>query len=102
MCYRALVQVPKALLGLQVEGDPRLHTWDPPPSPFSLIEEVLYQDPWRLLLACMLLNKTSGRAVRLHSQATSLAWRRACAAVATGACAGVCSAPQLFAVSRRS
>ena len=59
------MQVPKALLGLQVEGgNPREHTWDPPASPFSLIEEVLYQDPWRLLLACMLLNKTSGRAVR--------------------------------------
>lgn len=52
-------------VGLQVlSGDPKQHVWDPPASPFGLIEEVLYQDPWRLLLACMLLNKTSGRAVR--------------------------------------
>ena len=29
-------QVHKALLGLQMEGDPRVHSWDPPTSPFSL------------------------------------------------------------------
>jgi len=34
-------------------------TWDPPASPFGLIEEELYADPWRLLTACILLNKTS-------------------------------------------
>ena len=57
-------QVPKAPKGLQIEGDdPRKATWEPPPSPFGLIEEVLYEDPWRLLLACILLMKTSGRQV---------------------------------------
>lgn len=49
--------------GLKAVGDPRIATWEPPPSPFGLIEEVLYHDPWKLLMACMLLNKTSGRAV---------------------------------------
>jgi methyl-CpG-binding domain protein 4 len=34
-------------------------------SPFGLLEEELWQDPWRLLLACLLLNKTSGKQVRL-------------------------------------
>lgn len=39
--------------------------WEPPASPYCLIEEILYEDPWKLLVACMLLNKTSGRAVSL-------------------------------------
>ncbi len=43
--------------------DPRVSIWEPPPSPFSLVEEVLYQDLWRLLLACILLNRTTGRQV---------------------------------------
>ena len=43
--------------------DPRVSTWDPPVSLYGLIEEVVYKDPWRLLLACMLLNKTSGKQV---------------------------------------
>ncbi|KAK9785518.1 hypothetical protein WJX73_000554 [Symbiochloris irregularis] len=50
--------------GLQASGDPRVATWEPPPSPFGLVEEVLFHDPWKLLVACMLLNKTTGRAVR--------------------------------------
>ncbi|KAG1668612.1 hypothetical protein FOA52_001481 [Chlamydomonas sp. UWO 241] len=45
--------------------DPRVSLWHPPASPFSLLEEVLYTDPWRLLLACMLLNRTSAKQVRL-------------------------------------
>ena len=60
--------------GLHVlSGDPKQPVWDPPASPFGLIEEVLYQDPWRLLLACMLLNKTSGTAVSLAGSWTC--WR---------------------------
>lgn len=35
----------------------------PPVSPFGLIQEHLYQDPWKVLVACMLLNKTGGRQV---------------------------------------
>jgi hypothetical protein len=51
---------------LRGPGDPspRLCLWEPPVSPYGLIEEELFQDPWRLLLACMLLNKTSCKQVR--------------------------------------
>jgi len=34
-------------------------TWIPPPSPYGLLQEALYADPWRVLVACILLNKTS-------------------------------------------
>ena len=44
----------------QAGGDPRQALWHPPASPYGLLEEVLYQDPWKLLVACMLLNVTSG------------------------------------------
>lgn len=37
----------------------------PPVSPYGLIQEHLYQDPWKVLVACMLLNQTSGRQVRI-------------------------------------
>lgn len=33
--------------------------WIPPKSPHNLIEEVLYHDPWALLVATIFLNKTS-------------------------------------------
>ena len=46
-----------------VQVDPRACLWVPPPSPYCLIEEVVYDDPWRLLLTCMLLNKTSSKQV---------------------------------------
>lgn len=35
--------------------------WHPPKSPFNLIQEQLYQDPWRLLLATIFLNKTNNK-----------------------------------------
>lgn len=42
--------------------------WRPPPSPHALIEEGLCaggeHDAWRLLVACVLLNKTTARAAR--------------------------------------
>lgn len=57
------------------------HNWKPPKSPFQLIEEIYWQNPWKLLVSCMvvlriiwrifgwwliyqLLNKTSGKQVR--------------------------------------
>ena len=43
--------------------DPRKALWHPPPSPYGLIEEYLYEDPWKLLVACMLLNVTAGKQV---------------------------------------
>lgn len=49
---------------LQPGVDPRQALWHPPASPYGLIEECLYQDPWKLLVACMLLNVTSGLQVR--------------------------------------
>lgn len=38
-------------------------SWQPPVSPYGLIQESLWREPWKLLVACMLLNKTSGSAV---------------------------------------
>ena len=38
--------------------------WVPPASPFGLIQEALWKEPWKLLVACMLLNKTAGKQVR--------------------------------------
>ncbi|KAK3585865.1 hypothetical protein CHS0354_038396 [Potamilus streckersoni] len=44
---------------------PQLHRdmfWTPPKSPFNLIQESLFHDPWKLLIATIFLNKTSGKA----------------------------------------
>lgn len=51
----------KRLAFMEVEPppDPRVALWEPPQSPYGLLEEQLFQDPWRLLVACLLLNKTS-------------------------------------------
>ena len=35
--------------------------WHPPLSPFHLVEECLYDDPWRLLVGCIFLNKTTAK-----------------------------------------
>ncbi|KAK2851602.1 hypothetical protein Q5P01_007878 [Channa striata] len=35
--------------------------WTPPRSPFNLIQETLFHDPWKLLVAAIFLNKTSGK-----------------------------------------
>lgn len=43
---------------------PLQEDWIPPASVYGLIEEQLYEDPWKLLVACMLLNKTSSKQVR--------------------------------------
>ncbi len=40
-------------------ADPRVTTWTPPVSPYGLLEEELFEDPWRVLVACVLLNKTT-------------------------------------------
>jgi len=46
--------------------DPRLPApgWRAPPSPLSLLEEALDRDPWRLLVACCLLNRTTAGVAR--------------------------------------
>ena len=35
--------------------------WIPPKSPFNLIQESLFHDPWKLLISTIFLNKTSGK-----------------------------------------
>uniref|UniRef100_A0A8C4QP54 Methyl-CpG-binding domain protein 4 n=1 Tax=Eptatretus burgeri TaxID=7764 RepID=A0A8C4QP54_EPTBU len=35
--------------------------WTPPKSPFNLVQEILFHDPWKLLLAAIFLNKTSAK-----------------------------------------
>ena len=35
--------------------------WEPPKSPFELIQETLYDKPWQLLIATIFLNKTTGK-----------------------------------------
>ena len=32
--------------------------WQPPKSPFNLIQERLWENPWRLLIACIFCNQT--------------------------------------------
>lgn len=35
--------------------------WTPPRSPFNLVQETLFHDSWKLLVATIFLNKTSGK-----------------------------------------
>ena len=35
-------------------------SWIPPKSPFNLIQESLFHDPWKLLIAAIFLNRTKG------------------------------------------
>lgn len=35
--------------------------WTPPRSPFNLVQETLFHDPWKLLVSTIFLNKTSGK-----------------------------------------
>ncbi|CAK8671026.1 unnamed protein product [Clavelina lepadiformis] len=36
--------------------------WIPPKSPYHLVQETLFHDPWKLLVATIFLNRTSGTA----------------------------------------
>ncbi|CAH9094492.1 unnamed protein product [Cuscuta epithymum] len=40
------------------------NNWNPPRSPHNLIQEDHVHDPWRVLLICILLNRTDGKEVR--------------------------------------
>ena len=46
--------------------DMDVDTWEPPVSPYGLLEEeeVIFRDPWKLFLACILLNRTTAVQVR--------------------------------------
>ena len=57
-------------------------TWVPPASPYGLLQEQLYADPWRVLVACALLNKTSCVAVRNVIWDLFARWPNAVAAAA--------------------
>ncbi|KAM9475540.1 uncharacterized protein mbd4 isoform 2-T2 [Clarias gariepinus] len=35
--------------------------WTPPRSPFKLVQETLFHDPWKLLVATIFLNRTNGK-----------------------------------------
>ncbi|XP_022102507.1 methyl-CpG-binding domain protein 4-like [Acanthaster planci] len=39
---------------------PSAEKWTPPKSPFNLVQESLFHDPWKLLVATMFLNRTTG------------------------------------------
>ncbi|GAV82933.1 HhH-GPD domain-containing protein [Cephalotus follicularis] len=47
----------------RISGSP-VNTWKPPHSPFGLLQEDHSHDPWRVLVICMLLNRTSGTQAR--------------------------------------
>uniref|UniRef100_A0A8D0U8S3 Methyl-CpG-binding domain protein 4 n=2 Tax=Sus scrofa TaxID=9823 RepID=A0A8D0U8S3_PIG len=49
---------------LQALSPPRrkaFKKWTPPRSPFNLVQETLFHDPWKLLIATIFLNRTSGK-----------------------------------------
>lgn len=45
-------------LGIRIGSRP----WVPPRSPYNLVQEKLYQDPWKVLIATIFLNRTTGKA----------------------------------------
>ncbi|XP_072537135.1 methyl-CpG-binding domain protein 4 isoform X2 [Salminus brasiliensis] len=47
--------------GLSPPRRKALRKWTPPRSPFKLVQETLFHDPWKLLVATIFLNKTSGK-----------------------------------------
>ena len=46
--------------GTDVAKAHRDTSWIPPKSPYGLVQESLYDDPWKLLVATVFLNKTMG------------------------------------------
>ena len=42
--------------------------WTPPRSPFYLVQETLFHNPWKLLVATIFLNKTSGEWINTGRQ----------------------------------
>ena len=58
---KAFVQLIFVFQPLRLHRDEK---WIPPNSPYSLVQEVLYQDPWKLLVATIFLNRTTGKVNR--------------------------------------
>ncbi|KAF7807161.1 Methyl-CpG-binding domain protein 4 [Senna tora] len=48
------------------------NTWKPPRSQFGLLQEDHVHDPWRVLVICMLLNRTTGLQFLIFSRASEL------------------------------
>lgn len=48
------------------------NTWKPPRSSYNLLQEDHVHDPWRVLIICFLLNRTSGLQVCFYSLSLSL------------------------------
>lgn len=46
--------------GLSPPRRKALKKWTPPRSPYNLVQETLFHDAWKLLVATIFLNKTSG------------------------------------------
>jgi hypothetical protein len=46
--------------------------WTPPRSPFNLVQEHLYHDPWQLLVSTIFLNRTQGKFTYILSSVYSL------------------------------
>ncbi|XP_046895397.1 methyl-CpG-binding domain protein 4 isoform X2 [Hypomesus transpacificus] len=47
--------------GLSPPRRKALKKWIPPRSPFNLVQETLFHHPWKLLVAAIFLNKTTGK-----------------------------------------
>ena len=41
-------------------GVQKKRQWEPPESPYDLVQERYYQDPWKLLIGTILLSKPPG------------------------------------------
>ena len=41
-------------------------TWIPPKSPYKLVQESLFHNPWKLLIATMFLNRTTGNLLKMQ------------------------------------
>ncbi|XP_043089267.1 methyl-CpG-binding domain protein 4 isoform X2 [Puntigrus tetrazona] len=48
--------------------------WTPPRSPFNLVQETLFHQPWKLLVATIFLNKTSGTQHCIGKMAIPVLW----------------------------
>lgn len=52
--------VPAVVAGSTSSAMKRDTSWIPPRSPFNLVQENLFHDPWKLLVATIFLNRTTG------------------------------------------
>lgn len=64
--HKSQTELPKLKLSGQTKRKRHKHLdypdFVPPKSPHDLVQEQLYTDPWKLLVATIFLNRTTGRA----------------------------------------